>query len=71
MLDDGGSIFWIFFGLQTSIYRPDLIILGEYNPDAETRRATDTDLAASWISTETIRSCEHRRGKGLILPILK
>jgi CTP synthase (UTP-ammonia lyase) len=56
--------------------RPDLIILGEYNPDAETHVATDasirhslagrnTGLAASWISTETIREADIVRAHGL------
>jgi CTP synthase (UTP-ammonia lyase) len=56
--------------------RPDLIILGEYNPDAETHRATDaairrslvgrnTEVAASWISTETIKETDIVRAHGL------
>jgi CTP synthase (UTP-ammonia lyase) len=56
--------------------RPDLIVLGEYNPDAETHAATDaairhslagrnTDLAASWISTETIRETDIVQAHGL------
>jgi CTP synthase (UTP-ammonia lyase) len=56
--------------------RPDLIILGEYNPDAETHVATDsairhslagrnTDLAASWISTETITEADIVQAHGL------
>ncbi len=54
--------------------RRDLIILGEYNPDSETHRATDAairhslvalnaDLAASWISTAAITEVD-------ILPVI-
>ena len=56
--------------------RPDLIILGEYDPDAETHRATDTairhslaesntELATSWISTENIRETDMGQAHGL------
>lgn len=56
--------------------RPDLIILGEHNPEAETHRATDsairhslagrnTDVEASWISTETIREADIVQAHGL------
>jgi CTP synthase (UTP-ammonia lyase) len=56
--------------------RPDLIILSEYNPDAETHRATDaairhslvgrnTEVATSWISTETIKEADIVQAHGL------
>jgi CTP synthase (UTP-ammonia lyase) len=56
--------------------RPELIILGEYNPDAETHRATDaairhsllagkTEVATSWISTETIKETDIVQAHGL------
>jgi CTP synthase (UTP-ammonia lyase) len=56
--------------------RPDLVILGEYNPDSETHRATDvairhslaelkTGLKASWISTSTIKEAEIRQAHGV------
>jgi CTP synthase (UTP-ammonia lyase) len=55
--------------------QPELIILGEYNPDAETHRATDaairhslagnTDVAVSWISTETISEADIVPAHGL------
>ena len=54
----------------------DLVILGEYNPDSETRRATNTairhslvglkaELAASWISTATIKEADILQAHGL------
>jgi CTP synthase (UTP-ammonia lyase) len=56
--------------------RRDLIILGEYNPDSETHRATDAairhslvalnaDLAASWISTAAITEVDIPQAHGL------
>jgi len=56
--------------------QPDLVILGEYNPDAEAHRATDaairhalvgrnTDLAVSWISTGAIREADIVHAHGL------
>jgi CTP synthase (UTP-ammonia lyase) len=56
--------------------RSDLVILGEYNPDSETHRATNTairhslvglkaELAASWISTATIKEADILRAHGL------
>jgi CTP synthase (UTP-ammonia lyase) len=56
--------------------RSDLVILGEYNPDSETHRATDAairhslvglkaELAASWISTATIKEADILQAHGL------
>ena len=56
--------------------RPDLVILGEYDPDSETHRATDAairhslvglnaELTASWISTETIKEADIVQAHGL------
>ena len=56
--------------------RPDLVILGEYDPDFETHRATDAairhslvgqnaELRASWISTETIKEADVVQAHGL------
>jgi CTP synthase (UTP-ammonia lyase) len=56
--------------------RPDLVILGEYDPDSETHRATDAairhslvglnaKLTASWISTETIKEADIVQAHGL------
>jgi CTP synthase (UTP-ammonia lyase) len=56
--------------------RPDLIILGEYNPASETHHATDTairhslaglntDVAVSWISTENIKESDVVQAHGL------
>jgi CTP synthase (UTP-ammonia lyase) len=56
--------------------RPDVVILGEYNPDSETHRATDAairhslfelnaELAASWISTATIKEADILQAHGL------
>jgi site-specific recombinase XerD len=55
--------------------RSDLVILGEYNPDSETHRATDAairhspvglkaELAASWISTATIKEADILQAHG-------
>jgi CTP synthase (UTP-ammonia lyase) len=56
--------------------RPDLVILGEYNPDSETHRATDAairhslvalnaELTTRWISTATIREADVLQAHGL------
>jgi CTP synthase (UTP-ammonia lyase) len=56
--------------------RSDLVILGEYNPDSDTHRATDTairhslvelkaELVASWISTATIKEADLLQAHGL------
>jgi CTP synthase (UTP-ammonia lyase) len=56
--------------------RSDLVILGEYNPDSETHRATDTairhslvglkaELVGSWISTATIKEADILQAHGL------
>ena len=56
--------------------QPDLIILGEHDPDSETHRATDAairhslvglnaELRASWISTETIKEADVVQAHGL------
>jgi CTP synthase (UTP-ammonia lyase) len=55
---------------------PDLIILGEYNPDSETHSATDAaihhslvelhdELSFRWISTSTIEETDVLRAHGL------
>ena len=55
--------------------RPDLVILGEYNPDSETHRATNAairhslfglnaELTTSWISTETIKEADIVQAHG-------
>lgn len=55
---------------------PDLIILGEYNPDSETHRATDaairhsraeldTDLSVSWASTAEFADADILESHGL------
>jgi CTP synthase (UTP-ammonia lyase) len=56
--------------------RPDLVILGEYDPDSETHRATDAAirhslaalkdaLAATWISTATVEEADILQANGL------
>jgi CTP synthase (UTP-ammonia lyase) len=56
--------------------QPDLVILGEYNPDSETHRATDAaichslvglndELAVNWISTATIEETDILHAHGL------
>jgi CTP synthase (UTP-ammonia lyase) len=56
--------------------RPDLVILGEYDPDSVTHRATDAairhslvglnaELTTSWISTETIKEADVVQAHGL------
>ena len=56
--------------------RSDLVILGEYDPDSVTHRATDAairhslvglsaELAVSWISTETIKEGDIVQAHGL------
>jgi len=56
--------------------RSDLLILGEYDPDSETHRATDVairhslvrlraKLTVSWISTETIEEVDIVQAHGL------
>jgi hypothetical protein len=55
---------------------PDLIILGEYNPDSETHRATDaairhslakldTDLSVNWASTAEFADADILESHGL------
>src|ERR1700722_18834673 len=56
--------------------RPDLIILGEYNPESETHRATEAairhslvawnaELTTSWISTATIKDDDILQANGV------
>ncbi len=69
-----GDVFVLFW--QSPAMRQDLVILGEYNPDSDTHRATDAaidhslrtlnaKLAVNWISTAKINESDLLEAHGL------
>lgn len=74
----GSNDLLAFFGIfcQDRSMRSDLVILGEYDPDSATHRATNAairhslvglkaELVTSWISTAAIKEADILQAHGL------